>query len=693
MSNQIDILEELSSNFLVSSLDTNMARAFPDVRDGLKPGQRACLWEMYHKKYLSSKPHVKSAKISGGVIATWWPHSDVTIYETFTRMSQPFIENVPEIDFHGANGNIILGGDAAANQRYTEARLAGVVEDGMFYGINKNNVDMTLNFSEEEEWPKVLPAVFPRLLVNGAQGIGVSISNTWIGHNFNETAELIDKYIKTGELDTNSYYPDFPTGGTIINKDELGVINRTGKGKVIVEANYRINKQEIDFYEMPYQVYIEPVIEQIKEAVEAEKIQGIKEVLNKSDKKKISLTIVCERGYEPEKVVESLFNVTDLRKQYNANQNGIVSKTPILLTLQQTIDAYISHNIDCIVREHEYDLEKALKRIHILEGLILAVENIDDVIDIIRYDGAVPMTLCMRFKLDPEQVKAILDMKLAKLSRLETDKLVQEKKEKEEIAARCEFVIANEDEQKNILCERLSSLAKKYPSPRKTKVIQKKIVKTTAKKSGKTEFVPETVVVEVTDNGYLKVIPMKSYRTSKNKIFSMKTQNDDYLKLFSNKGKMFRIPLKTAKMCGSGDKGTALGSILQMDMGEKILFADLEAASKICDYVLFVTKNGLVKKTDTQEYSGTTGNLRGLKAMNLKDNDEIVFIDCGTEDDNITIATETHQIYFSSNDVSYQGKAASGVKGINTESHVSYVSLGVNKNLTLQKRGGKGSKI
>lgn len=309
MINEVNIIDEVQQNFIDSSYDTNTNRAFPDIRDGLKPGQRACLWEMYTKKYTSKKPHVKSAKISGGVAALWWPHGTTAIYETFARMSQPFTNNIPEVDFHGSNGNVILGGDAIAADRYTEARLSPIVEAGMLTGINKQVVPMQLNFSEDDQWPKVFPAVFPRLLVNGAQGIGVSLSNVWLPHGFSETAELILRYIKTGELDEDNYYPDFPTGGTIINKDELATINKTGRGKVIIESKYRTNGQEIDFYELPYQVFIEPVIDEIKKAIAEEKVTGIADVYNKSDKKRISLVVTCMPGVDVYKVVTQLFQL------------------------------------------------------------------------------------------------------------------------------------------------------------------------------------------------------------------------------------------------------------------------------------------------------------------------------------------------------------------------------------------------
>ena len=346
--NRIDICEELHKNFIDFAYEANSQRAFADARDGLKPGQRACLWEFYSKGYLSNKPHVKSAKISGGVIANWWPHGDVAIYDTFARMSQPWINNLPEVDWHGANGNIVIG-NAPASARYTEARLSKVAEEGMFAGIKKNNVPMILNFSEDEEWPEVLPSIMPRLLINGCQGIGVTIANVWLPNNLKEITQTIKKYIDTKELDTKIVYPDFPSGGIIINKNDLHLINETGKGKVIVRAKTEIKDNLILITELPYQVFVEPLLEDIKKLIEKEEITGIKDIYNKTDRKRLLIEIECKEA--PAQVLKKLFTKTDLQKSFNANQYALVGKTPKLLTLKEYIDIYIEHNTSCIKKE------------------------------------------------------------------------------------------------------------------------------------------------------------------------------------------------------------------------------------------------------------------------------------------------------------------------------------------------------
>ena len=1106
--NQIDVIEEVKQNFLDSSYDVNANRAFPNVRDGLKPGQRACIWEMWTKKYTSNKPHVKSAKIDGGVAALWWPHGTTAIYETFARMSQPFTNNIPEVDFHGANGNIILGSDALAADRYcltgdakiitsygimpiedlqqytkqdnetlpkdfliqdyngdfvhadkffnsgvhpvkeivlqngqsikgtdnhpvvvlsggglgwkridqlsifdkiavpvfspkteintdkdtgpleakmlgamisegcittqnrigitnqdinlvvpvrdflqtqgiglnasihyresdktynfyvsakdyystfiekydykekadkkivplvvfcqdeqykstflkylfegdgsvilnekkrefcvsystysfqlakdvqilllslgifcsinkskkseekteykvqirgydiipfekyvnfvsdrkrdklhncvkiqntkntvsnnsyrycpeisnlvqrkmpkekqstgfgnlysiwkaqpylddytfsrllsiltdyvfvsiksieqqqdemvysvrvmnensdhsyiangiinhnTEARLAKITEDGMLYGINKNNVPMLLNFSEDEEWPQYLPAVFPRLLVNGCQGIGVSLANVWIPHNFTETANLILNYIKNDELDEDNYFPDFPTGGTIVNKDELSIINKTGKGRVVVEANYTISNNEINFYEMPYQVYINAVIEKIKERIDEEELTGISGVFNKSDKKKISLVVECQKGEDPEKIVEQLFDLTPLRSQYNVNQNGIISKTPVLLNLKNTIDVYLKHNLECIKREFEFEKNKTAERIEILESLIIALEDIDNVIQIIKTSANTEeaiKNLCNKYSISSKSAKAITDMKLARLTRLDGIKLSNELSEQKEYYKKCAVIVDSKEKQESVLVERLSELVKKYGDKRRTNIIQKTVQKK-AKNGTKQPDPIESIVVTYNPLGYLQRIPLSNYRTGNYKSFKITTA--DFIILFSNYGKFYRISAKDIKPCGVKDKGTAIGSIIKLDLGEKIIAVFDSILNEKKPYILFSMKNGYIKKTEKIEYISTTRNLNGMIATKLKDT-EIVSIQESNGDDVILTTEKNYKIRFNAEEVRATGKTSMGVKGISLQDNdfVKDCLLCSEKDypeILRQKRAGKG---
>ena len=692
----IDIIQEVQQNFIDSSYDVNTNRAFPDIRDGLKPGQRACLWEMYTKKYNSKKPHVKSAKISGGVAALWWPHGTTAIYETFARMSQPFVNNIPEVDFHGANGNIILGGDAIAADRYTEARLSPIVEEGMLKGVEKDTVPMILNFSEDEKWPKVLPAVFPRLLVNGAQGIGVSLSNYWGLHNFTETAQVIEKYLEDGIIDNENYYPDFPTGGIIVNKNDLPQINKTGKGKIIIESKYTIDGQEINFYELPYQIYIEPVIDEIKKAVEEEKVVGIEEIFNKSDKKRISLVITVANGFEPEKIVEQLFQETNLRKQINVNQNGIISKTPIMINLAKYLEVYKNHNINCIKKEITFDIKKLQDRIEILEGLSKALEDIDNVIKIIKESknsAEAKSNLVKKYDLTENQVNAILNMKLNRLANMERIAINNELQEKKEKCLELEGILESEDKQIDILKNRLRDLAKKFGNERRTEVIQKDIPSTSKSKKAKEKII-EDVVITIDKKGYIKNVPLKSYRRTQNDIKSIKARTDEIILLFSSIGKIYRLRIDNINQCSINDKGTAIGALLNLENNEKIIYITSMNIDEKHPYITFVSKTGMVKKSDKIIYFGSTQNVRGVKCAGLKDNDEFIYIHESNGDYLIMYTTDNMALQIELDKINITGKTSKGCIGIKLNENQYLKDAIINsiedKRIPVRNRGGKG---
>lgn len=683
----VEIIQELSHNFIYSAYDTNTNRAFPDARDGLKPGMRCILWEMYKRGYSSSKPHVKSAKVSGGVIANWWPHGSTAIYETFVRMSQPFTNNNPEVDFHGANGNVILGGDSFAADRYTEVRLSKIAEEGILDGIEKNAVDMVLNFSEDEYMPSIMPSVFPRLLVNGSQGIGVSIANTWVTHNLQETADVIKEYVKTGEVDNDSYYPDFPVGGTIINKNELPQINKTGKGRVIVEAKYEIKGREIRFTEFPFQVYIEPLVEEIKEAIESDKVHNVREVFNKSDKTQLLLTVTCSNSAKIQDTLEELFQYTSLRTQYNVNQMAIVSKTPTLLTLKDMCQIYVEHNQECIRREYEFDLKKTLERIEILEGYMIAFNHIDDFISIIRTSDAPRDELVVKYSLTAAQVDAILSMRLSRLSKLESSKIAAELEEKRELAAKLEKVVSSGSEQRKVLLKRLASLAKKYGSPRRTEVVQRAVaVRETKKKVAP----PQDVVLCLDKNGYMKSVPIAKYRSVAANVREVKSRTDEIVTLYSSLGRAYRIKTSAVKQCLNSDKGTALGSILSLAPTERIV----DFTGRCESDILLVTANGLVKKIKSSVLSGTTQNLRGMPIIKLKDGDEVFFVGCLDDFRAVVVESSMRTLTFDVSKLLETGKAASGRCGIKLDAadKVCGVTLLEDIPKTTQALGTKGVK-
>lgn len=630
-------------------------------------------------------------------------------------MAQDWIMRYPLIDVHGNYGTV--GGDGAAASRYTESRLTLLPEEGMLKNLNKEIVDTQPNYSEDLTEPCLLPAVFPNLLCNPTKGIGVAIATEFLPHNLVDISDVIINYIRTGNLDYSNLYPDFPLGGTIVNKDSVHKIYETGKGSVILEANYseerKNGKRYLVFHTIPFQVTTENLLTKVNEVCEEGKVTGIVNVYDDSNDEKIRIVFELSQGADTDKVAEMLYAETDLRKTYSANQVAIVSKTPMLLNLQQIVDIYVNHNTLCIKREFEYDADKTEKRIHILEGLLIAVNNIDEVIYIIRNDKAPKETLKITFDLDEEQVKAILDMKLARLSKLEVEKLENELQEKKEYLEYCLSIIKNQVKQKAMLIDRLTQLVKKFGDERRTQVIQKEISKNIKTKE-KMEVQPEDVILILNKDGYLKSVPIKSYKASKDIILDMfKTDTTQLINLYSNQGRMFRVKVSQIQNCGVNDKGTAVGSLLNLNNNEKILMASPQENSQY-DYILFMTKNGIVKKTKVSEYSGTTQNVKGLKAINLKDKDEVVSIALGTDIQNVFLITNNgYCIRFSVDNISYQGKIASGVKGIvlrendyvvkgilcNEDDPFAIVGRAGNCKLVdqsefpIQGRGGKGAKV
>lgn len=684
----MDIIQEVSQNFIDSAYDTNVNRAFPDARDGLKPGQRACLWTMYKKGHTSDKPHVKSAKIDGEVAAAIWPHGTTAIYETFARMSQPFTNNVPEVDFHGANGNVILGGSAIAADRYSEARLSVLAEKYMLNGCDKNAVDMQLNFSEDELWPTVLPSIFPRLLVNGSQGIGVSIANSWCLHGLTDTVGVLKRYIEIGEVDNDNYFPDWPCGATIINKDELSKINKTGKGKIVTEAKYSINGNDIEFTEFPFQVYIEPLIEEIKGAIESDKVHNVTNVFNKSDKNRILLSVTCSNRGKIEDTVEELMSSTSLRSQFNVNQVAIVGKTPKLLTLENMCHVYVEHNLSCIKRMAEFDHAETGKRVEILNGLLKALENIDSVIKLIRNSesSASAKESLVGSGFTEKQADAIMVMRLSKLSHLETEQIKKELAEKTRLLTRLEKIIKSESEQKKILLKRLDSLVKDFGDARRTEVMSKKIKKK-ARNTPSINKNPEVAVITYDGVGYMQNIPAPK-SGGINRPFFCRVMTNERVILFTNHGRYFRIAPSDIKVCGPRDKGTAIGSVVDFEPNEKVIHITTTDGEN--DIITFVSEDGKVKRTRKNVYSGTTRNLKGMAAM--KTNGNVIISD--KQGDAIKITSESRSITFAANEVKESGKMSAGVAGISLKDGDKVVGVDIfdskNYNCVMQNRGGRG---
>ena len=634
-----------------------------------------------------------------------------------TRLAQEWNVRYPFIDWHGNKGNI--GGDGAAAMRYTEARLDKLTEFGMLTNINKNIVDMQPNYSEDLEEPMLLPALFPNLLCNPNSGIGVAMACNWLPYNLRELInQILIPHLQGLTTDYENILPDFPTGGVIINPTEATKINIGGKGKVIVDGKYKIenrnNKKLIVFYEIPFGAKIEyeeqgkskGIIPQLRQAVAEEKITNVIDIRDESSKQ-IRIVIEVAADTIIGNVVNQIFNETDLRKSYSANQVALVGKTPKLLNMRQVICIYENHNLSCIKREFTYEYEKAIARIHILEGLIWAVQNIDKVIKIIRTGRKLSE---INNTLSDKQIKAILDMKLGRLSKLEEEKLIQEKKEKEEYAADCEIVINSVEAQKNVLIERLRELDAKFGDDRRTQINEKVIVKNAAGGARKSKvIIPEDVFVSMTNTGYIKSVPVKAYRSNAADTTVLKSQTTDIILLFSSRGTVYRLKVSAIKQCGSKDKGVAIGSLLNLEPGEKVLNIFSMNTNEKHPYIVGFTKGGLVKKSKKAIYAGTTQNKNGLKAATLVEGDEYIgWFECNG-DYAVILTNDKYCLKFDLSTVSPVGKTAKGVKAIALSDNdivadVKVISPQIdsfkimsynikNKDITLQKRAGKGKKI
>lgn len=655
----IDIREELSKNFIDFAAEANGQRAFPDARDGLKPGQRACLWEMYVKGYTSNKPHVKSAKVDGGVAATWWPHGTTAIYDTFARMSMPWINNIPEVDFHGSNGNQVIGAAPAAD-RYTEARLAPASEQGFLSEMKKNPVSMIKNFSEDEEWPEVLPAIFPRLAVNGSQGIGVTVAQVWLPMNLGELTSAIKGYIHSGTLDVSEGLIDFPTKGIIINKDDLHIIHETGKGKVILRGKVEIKGNNILITELPYQVYVEPFIDDIKKLIKEGTLTGIDDILNKSDKKRLLVEISCTEN--PEQVLKMLYAKTDLQKNFNANQFALVGKTPRMLTLKDYIDIYVQHNLDCIQKEYRFDLDKATKKLEVTQGLIKALASIDDIIVLIKQSDSSKDAigkLVTKYGFTEAQAKAIVDMKLGRLAKLEAVELNKTEQGLQSDIAEFNRILNSETNQKELFLTRLDTFTKKFGFPRRTQLAQIEIPK---ESKSKPEFIPEPCGIVITTTHTIKRMA-KATKPKANEYFLMNQETDtsDWLSVFTAAGKMYKIQTKDIPEGTTASKGIGIAALLEMGSDTPVAYFLHSQFGE--GTLLFVTSRGQIKCAKMEEFTSTRKG--GVIATKLREGDSVTAVMEYHGEDVEVITKKGMSIHLRGSDIPTQGKNTLGVKGMN----------------------------
>lgn len=665
-----NLSRELEQNFIEYAVAVNSDRALPDSKSGLKPVARRILWGAYDSGYTSSKEHVKCARIVGDVMGKWHPHGDSSIYGALVRLSQPWIMRYPLIDFHGNMGNI--SGDGPAAYRYTNARLAKITEDGLLNGLKKKNVDFIPNYDENANEPITLPAIFPNLLCNPNSGIGVAMACSWAPHNLKEVAQAI--YDAMDGKEPTLPGPDFPTGGLIINKNDIPQIMATGRGTVKVRGQYKIEKNNIVFYEIPYGVSTEAILNSIGKACDEKEIEGISEVVDESSKKEIRIVISCKKDVNVEGVVKKLFAKTNLQSSFSYNQVGLVGKTPTELNLKDCISIYIKHNIDCLKKELKFDLYKAKARLHIVEGLLIALEDIDNVIALIKQSAnstKAKESLIAKYNFSESQAKAILAMRLSSLAHLEKVEIENEKKELVSKIADINDILTNQDRQLSAIREKLQTIVKKYGDNRRTELAQIEVPKDDKEIEA---VIPEDVVVITTQTGYIKRVPKKSFKVQRKKgkgvksadsviLDAFSTNTIDTLMVFTSKGKMYKILVDNIPTGTNVSKGVPLTTLINCGNDESIVAVTSLNRKTDAEYVVFITKKGLVKKTELEEYTKIKRST-GIAAIKIKDGDDIANVTFLKDEDLILITKKGQSIHFITTDIKPIGRTTSGVKGI-----------------------------
>ena len=665
-----DLINELGTNFIEYAVAVNTDRAIPNAVDGLKPVHKRILWSSFEEGRTSNKPHVKCALIYGDVMGKYHPHGDSSIYGALVRLSQPWVMRYPLIDFHGSNGNI--AGDGPAAGRYTEARLSKIAEDGMLIGMKKRNVEFTSNYSEDRDEPICLPSVFPNLLCNPNSGIGVAMACNWLPHNLKEVANAIKDYMD-GQ-DPILPGPDFPTGGIIINQADIPGIMKTGHGSVKVRGKYKIEKQNIVFYEIPYGTTIEGLLTQIAEVCDKKEIEGISEIRDESNKKGLRIVIECDKGINPDAIAQKLFLKTDLQTSISYNQVALVDKTPTELNLKQCIEIYLDHNHKCLIKEAQFDLAKAEARLEIVRGLLIALEDIDNVIALIKASesaAAAKIKLIEKYNLSENQAKAILDMKLSKLAKLEKVELQKEEEELLNEIEYCNKIINAKSVRESLLRDRLDVIVAKYGDDRRTEITQ---IDIKPEEKEVIAVIPEDVVVIMSQSGEVKRVPSKTFKVQKRNGKGVKSKDDaildtistntiDNLMVFTNKGKMYKVLVDNIPAGTNASKGTGIASLIKIEPDERVIAITSLSRKTDAKYVVFITKKGMIKKTDLEEYKSVKrGN--GIIAIKINEGDSIANVHFMKDENLVLITKKGMSIHFETNIINPIGRATAGVKSI-----------------------------
>ena len=688
-----DIEKEMKTSYIDYAMSVIVSRALPDVRDGLKPVHRRILYAMYEDGITSDKPYRKCANTVGSVLGRYHPHGDSSVYDAMVRMAQDFSMRYPLIDGHGNFGSI--DGDGAAAMRYTEARMAKIAEQ-MLTDIEKNTVDFMPNYDDRLQEPTVLPAKIPTLLINGSSGIAVGMATNIPPHNLTEVINAIVKIIDEDQVSDEDLMqivkgPDFPTEGIILGREGIKQAYTTGKGKITVRAEAEIEemsggKQRIVVRSLPYQVNKAKLIENIASLAKEKRIEGISDLRDESDREhKVRVVIELKRDANAQVVLNQLYKNTQMQDTFGVIMLALVNGEPKILTLRQCLDYYIDHRKTVILRRTQFDLDKALARAHILEGLKIALDNIDEVINIIRssYDDA-KERLMERFGLSDIQAQAILDMRLKTLSGLQREKIEEEYEELMKLIAHLRDILNSERLVFEIIKEELLEIKDKYGDERKTKIVAAE-----GEIDVEDLIKEEQTVVALTHFGYIKRMPIDTYKSQRRGgkgITGISTREDDFVKqiftasthdtilFFSNKGKLYRLRGYEIPEAGRTAKGTAIVNLLRLDNGEKISAVIPISNFAEGKYILMATKSGLIKKTALGEYH--SARKTGLLAITLKEDDELIDVRLTDGEDNVVLVTKRGlSITFNEKDVRPVGRSAQGVIGIRLDDNDDVIGM------------------
>ncbi|MFS9008457.1 DNA gyrase subunit A [Streptococcus infantis] len=682
----VNLTKEMKTSFIDYAMSVIVSRALPDVRDGLKPVHRRILYGMNELGVTPDKPHKKSARITGDVMGKYHPHGDSSIYEAMVRMAQWWSYRYMLVDGHGNFGS--MDGDGAAAQRYTEARMSKIALE-MLRDINKNTVDFVDNYDANEREPVVLPARFPNLLVNGATGIAVGMATNIPPHNLGETIDAVKLVMDNPEVTTKELMevlpgPDFPTGALVMGKSGIHKAYETGKGSIVLRSRTEIEetktgRERIVVTEFPYMVNKTKVHEHIVRLVQEKRIEGITAVRDESNREGVRFVIEVKRDASANVILNNLFKMTQMQTSFGFNMLAIQNGVPKILSLRQILDAYIEHQKEVVTRRTQFDKEKAEARAHILEGLLIALDHIDEVIRIIRAsetDAEAQAELISKFKLSERQSQAILDMRLRRLTGLERDKIQSEYDELIALIADLADILAKPERVAQIIKEELDEVKRKFGDPRRTELMVGEVLTLEDE-----DLIEESdVLITLSNKGYIKRLDQDEFTAQKRGGRGVQgtgvkdddfvrelvsTSTHDHLLFFTNKGRVYRLKGYEIPEYGRTAKGLPVVNLLKLDEGESIqTIINVESERSDDAYLFFTTRAGIVKRTSVKEFANIRQN--GLKALNLKDEDELINVLLTEKDTDIIIGTKLgYAVRFNQSSVRSMSRIATGVKGVN----------------------------